>query len=82
MSYTVYVLMDNSGKLYKGVTNSLERRLQEHLSGKTRSTRALVGPRVVYQEKFSSFEEARRREVYFKTAAGRRFLKKTLETRS
>ncbi len=33
---------------------------------------------VVYVEKFDTFVEARKREVYFKSAAGRRFLKKKL----
>lgn len=30
---------------------------------------------VVYTEVYDNFAEARKREVYFKTAAGRRFLK-------
>jgi hypothetical protein len=30
---------------------------------------------VVYKEEFAVFEEARAREVYFKTAAGRKFLR-------
>jgi hypothetical protein len=34
--------------------------------------------RVVYTEEYASFEEAHARELYFKSAAGRRFLKKEL----
>jgi len=34
---------------------------------------------VVYTEKYSNFAEARSREVYLKTAAGRRFLKLKLK---
>jgi hypothetical protein len=30
---------------------------------------------LVYKEDYESFDEARSRELYFKTAAGRRFLK-------
>jgi len=35
---------------------------------------------VVYIEKYDTFSEARKREVYLKTSAGRRFLKKKLST--
>lgn len=76
--YTVYVLRDVAGKLYKGMTNDLERRLSEHKSGHTLSTRGLRNLTVVYTEEYDSFERAREREVYLKTAAGRRFLKKIL----
>ena len=74
--YTVYVLQDSLGKLYKGVTNNLKRRLAEHKSGHTLSTKKLKKPEVVYTEEYDSFKKARKREIYFKNAAGRRFLKK------
>ncbi len=75
MKYFVYVLQDSRGKLYKGLTNNLSRRLSEHKSGQTRSTKYLINPRIVYTEEYDSFEQARSREVYLKTAAGRKFLK-------
>jgi putative endonuclease len=73
--YKVYVLQDDSGKLYKGFTNNLHRRLTEHLRGKTKTTRAMRNVRIVYTEEYHDKIEARQRELYFKTAAGRRFLK-------
>ena len=73
--YTVYVLKDEKGRLYKGVTNNLRRRLAEHRRGDTKSTLHLKNLKVVYTEEYTIFEEARKREVYFKTASGRRFLK-------
>ena len=78
--YTVYVLQDERGTLYKGMTNDLERRLREHRSGKTTTTRKMMNFVVVYTEVYSDKEAARKRELYFKTAAGRRFLKKKLNT--
>jgi putative endonuclease len=78
MHYTVYVLKDSSGKFYKGFTNNLERRLKEHKRGHTITTRKMQDLKVVYAEKFATFEEAREREVYFKTAAGRKFIKSKL----
>jgi putative endonuclease len=73
--YTVYVLKDVKGKHYKGLTNDLERRLREHKSGHTITTSKMQGLKLVYSETFNTFPEARAREKYFKTAAGRRFLK-------
>ena len=73
--YTVYVLKDNSGKLYKGVTNNLQRRLKEHRTGHTITTSKMGQLEIAYTEEFQTFTEARAREKYFKTAAGRRFLK-------
>ncbi len=78
--YTVYVLQDKKGNLYKGLTNNLERRFAEHISGHTQTTSRMHGLEIVYKEEFNTFTEARKREIYFKTAAGRRFIKKQLRT--
>ena len=77
--YEVYVLEDDDKKLYKGVTNDINRRLDEHRRGKTRTTRRMNNIRVIYTEEYKTFKEARKREVYLKTAAGRRFLKNKLK---
>ncbi len=74
--FTVYVLEDVDGKRYKGVTGDLDRRLKDHISGYTKTTSKMLGLRVVYSEIYDKFINARKREVYFKSAAGRRFLKK------
>ncbi len=76
--YTVYVLRDNKGKLYKGLSNDLARRLKEHKLGKTRTTAKMEELKVVYKEEYEELVIARKRELYFKSAAGRRFLKKIL----
>lgn len=73
--YTVYVLKDNLKRLYKGVTNNLVRRIKEHRSGQTKTTSRMKDIEIAYTETYNSFEEARKREIYLKTAAGRRFLK-------
>jgi len=79
--YTVYVLQDENGKVYKGFTNNFARRFRDHASGNGSRTTSIMGNlRVVYIEKYDSFEDARAREVYFKTAAGRRFLKTKLRS--
>ena len=73
--YYVYVLKDSDGKRYKGMTNNLERRLSEHKRGKTITTQKMKGIKLIYSEQCINFEEARKRELYLKSAAGRRFLK-------
>jgi len=78
MNFTVYVLKDLTGRLYKGVTNNLKRRLREHKVGKTITTSRMKDVKVVYSEEYDNFKEARKRELYLKSAAGRRFLKKIL----
>ena len=78
--YVVYVLQDNKGKYYKGFTNNLARRFSEHKSGQTKSTKIMSDLKIVYTEEYETLLEARKREVYFKTAAGRRFLKKVMRS--
>lgn len=76
MVYIVYILRSQKdGKRYIGITNNLERRLQEHNSGKTKSTKTRIPVDVIYIETYDSLREARLREKYLKTSAGRRYLK-------
>jgi len=79
MSYTVYVLRDDTGLFYKGFTNNLERRVREHRQGHTQSTKKLKNLVVVYIEVYDTFSEARAREKYLKSAVGRRFLKSKIK---
>ncbi|MBK8882532.1 MAG: GIY-YIG nuclease family protein [Bacteroidales bacterium] len=75
--YYVYVLRSIPfGNLYKGFCTNLESRLAEHNAGKTKSTKHYVPWEIVYYESFDSKDEAISRERYFKSAAGRRYLKK------
>lgn len=76
--YFVYVLRDSSGNLYKGMTCDLQRRLSENRGGRTRTTRRMHDVEIIYFEEFQNRTNARKREIYFKTAAGRKFLKKVL----
>ena len=64
---------------YKGHCENLEIRLAQHNSGMTVSIRKYVPFRVIYFEEFVTREQAIQRKKYFKTAAGRRFLKEKLD---
>jgi putative endonuclease len=73
----VYILKSKfDGSLYKGQTENLENRLIQHNSGKTISTSAKRPWEFAYIEEFNTRDEALKREKYFKSAAGRRFIKK------
>jgi putative endonuclease len=77
--YYVYVLRSIPyGKLYKGFCSDLEKRLDEHNSGKTKSTKHFIPWQIAYYECYDSIDEAIARERYFKSAAGRRLLKNLL----
>lgn len=65
---------------YKGHCADLEKRLKQHNSGMTQSIRNYIPLTIVYFEEFATLEEAIKREKYFKTAAGRKFLKTKLNT--
>ena len=76
MENTVYLLLSRKDlKTYVGSTDNIERRFEEHTSGKVKSTKNRRPLELVYQEKFASLSEARLRERYFKTKKGRRELK-------
>ena len=80
MSFFAYVIYsDPHNRFYKGHCESLDMRLKEHNTGKTKSIKAYIPFRLVYFEEFNSRKEAIDREKYFKSAAGRRFLKKKIK---
>jgi len=76
MHFTYILKSAKSGKFYVGMSADPERRLSEHNAGKVTSTKPGIPWEKVYQEEFETLAQARKREKYFKTAAGRRFRKK------
>jgi putative endonuclease len=77
--FFVYILYsDTFDRFYVGMTSNLEQRLNRHNSGKVKSTKAFVPWVFVLKENYISKLEARRREVYLKSSAGRRWRKEYL----
>ena len=72
--FIVYVI-ESEGSQYVGMTTDLARRLKEHNAGKTKSTKSRKSWKLIYSESFLDVKEARAREKYLKSAAGRRFRK-------
>ena len=78
MFYAYVIQSEKDGSFYKGHCEDLIRRLQQHNMGLTKSIRNKLPFKLVYFEELNSREEAIVREKYFKSGAGRKFLKKIL----
>ena len=71
--YYVYIMTNNSGTLYMGVTNNLERRVAEHKQGATVGfTRKYKMTRLVYYEATADIRFAIEREKQIKGWVRRR----------
>jgi putative endonuclease len=80
MFYT-YVLQSKSDKnFYIGFTNDLKKRFSLHNQGKVESTKNRLPFVLVYYEACLNQKDALKREKYFKTGFGRRFLNNRLES--
>ena len=72
-AYVIQSLTD--GTYYKGHCENIEVRLKQHNAGSTSSIKSKVPFKIVYFEEFEKREHAIAREKYFKTSAGRKYLK-------
>jgi len=79
MTY-VYFLLLNNGKIYKGVTNDLKRRVSEHNLGKVTSTKYKRPLKLIHYEAYLLKDDAERREKYLKTTYVRRDIKRQLSS--
>jgi putative endonuclease len=74
--FFAYVLKSRyHDRLYKGHCENMDLRLEQHNAGMTESIKPYLPFDLVYKEGFETREEAIKREKYFKSAAGRRYLK-------
>jgi putative endonuclease len=72
-TYVLKSLKDN--KYYVGWSNNLKRRIKKHKSGQVNSTKLRLPIELIYYKACLNKEKAIKREKYFKTGFGRRFLK-------
>ncbi|HFE63577.1 MAG TPA: GIY-YIG nuclease family protein [Caldithrix sp.] len=77
-TYALFSLKD--GEIYIGQCRNISNRLKEHNRGKVRSTRSRRPLVIFYFAELKTREEALELEKKWKTAAGRRKLKKILKT--
>ncbi|MDP3042886.1 MAG: GIY-YIG nuclease family protein [bacterium] len=76
MEFILYWLVSNDFKYtYIGFTDNIKRRIIEHQRGKVKTTKSFNGFRCFVIEKVITIQETRKREKYWKSAAGRKKLK-------
>ncbi|MBI4398283.1 MAG: GIY-YIG nuclease family protein [Candidatus Omnitrophica bacterium] len=75
----VYALVSKKdGYLYIGLSEDVNRRLLEHNSGYSKSTKHRRPFEVIYVENCADRKTARTREKYLKSGIGREYLKKLI----
>ena len=78
MFFTYVIQSKKDGRFYTGSTSDLRKRLNEHNTGKVRSTKSR-GPFVlIYYEACLDKQDALAREKYLKSGMGKRYLKDRL----
>lgn len=67
MKYYLYILQTQDNTLYCGIARDVQKRFQEHLSGKgAKYTRAHKPVKIVYIKEFESRSEAQKEEYRIK----------------
>ena len=76
MKIFVYVIRSQvDGRDYVGMSQNIERRLKEHNSGKTKSTKGYRPWILLYFEEYDDRTIARKREKYLKSGYGKMWIK-------
>ena len=76
MSYFVYAIKSKiDGRLYVGFSKDVEKRVKEHNSGTTRSTKGYRPWGLVFTQECNTRTEARKLEKYYKSGIGKEKLK-------
>ena len=79
--YYTYVLQSNiDGQFYAGYTKDLKLRFDQHSKGQVESTKERLPLKLIYYEACLNQGDAIKREKYFKTYNGKRFLHKRLKS--
>jgi putative endonuclease len=61
--------------IYVGMTNDLNRRIQEHNNGENKSTKSYRPFILIYSESFPDRVSAREKEKYLKSGVGKEYLR-------
>jgi putative endonuclease len=76
LPYCVYILFSRKDLLlYTGFTTNIDERIKNHNEGKTKSTAPRRPLELVFCEFYLFESDARKREMYFKTTAGKKAVK-------
>ncbi len=75
MYYTYILQSEKTGTNYYGHSNDLTNRVKRHNHGKVRYTKSRRPWKLIYNETFETKSDAYRRELFFKSIEGYRYLK-------
>ena len=79
MDYYVYAIYNqDKSYIYVGLTDNLQRRINQHNKGYNRTTKPYKPFKILTTEKFGNRKEARKREKYLKSGCGKEYLKKLI----
>jgi len=83
MAITYIIFSQKTDRIYIGASHedNVSNRLKAHNSGKVRSTKFGKPWKLIRMEKFHTYTEARKREIFLKTGVGRNWLKNNVEIR-
>jgi putative endonuclease len=73
ITVTVYVIVGKENFRYIGITKDLRRRLREHNSGKSFSTKTHKPCPEIFIQKFLDYKAAGEQEVFLKSGIGRKY---------
>lgn len=82
MSYLYTLNNPITDKFYIGSTTNLKRRLSEHISGKTRTTKVLKTYNLIYFEEYNNEKDARDREKKLKSYKSKKYIKWLIQSKN
>lgn len=78
MKGCVYILRDAENRLYIGSTDSISRRLKQHLVGHTQTTARMKNTQLALSQEFESLEIARKIERKIKNLKRKDYIEKMI----
>jgi len=62
----VYILKNKKGEFYIGSTTNLERRIKQHITGNTFTTKRMQAFNLVFSQKYENLKDSRKIELKLK----------------
>ena len=76
---TTYILRCFDNRYYIGSTKNIDSRLKDHSRGKCKFTKSRLPVFLIYREDFSTYSEARKRELEIKRLKSRKAIEKLIQ---
>ncbi len=74
----IYILKDQNNRFYIGSTDNIKRRLKQHKTGHTQTTRRMDNIKLVFSQEYDSLEQARAIEYRLKTLKRKDYIQKII----